>query len=219
MKSKNLSKKEKALALQLLKIGAIKFGSFKLKLHEEHPKAPLSPIYIDLRVLRRFPIAKKVALNVYQELLRNLKFDLLADVPTAGTPLTSSLSDRVGKGMITPRTDKKTHGSGAKIDGMVKEDKGKKVVLIDDLITTSASKLEAIEILRDSGVKVSDVVVLVDREQGGGEQLKKKEIKLHYALTLNKLLDYYLDEKKLTKKQYDEIRQRVLEINKYLGLG
>ena len=79
--------------------------------------------------------------DVYEELIRPLQFDLLADVPTAATPLVSSLSDRLGVGMVTPRTDAKTHGSGASIDGLLNSDQGKRAVLIDDLVTMAVPEL------------------------------------------------------------------------------
>lgn len=211
-----LSTKEKKLADNLLEIGAFKFGDFKLKLHKEHPNAPLSPVYIDLRLLRRYPRAKKIAIDVYQELMKGIKFDLLADVPTAGSPFASSLSDRIKVGMITPRIDKKGYGSGARIDGLGPRDKGKTVLLIDDLITTSASKLEAANFMKFHGMKVKDVVVLIDREQGGEAQLKKNKIKLHFSLTMDRLLDYYLSINKISQKKYDEIHERMETLNNYL---
>ena len=215
-KSNGLTKAQQNLSLQLFEIGAVKFGSFKLKLHDTHPKAPLSPIYIDLRVLRRTPAAKDAAIKVYEELVRPLKFDLIADIPTAATPLASSLSDKLKVGMITPRADKKTHGSGAKVDGMLKSDKGKLAVLIDDLVTRADSKLEAAKTLRDSGVRVKDVVVLIDREQGGATEMKKMDLNLHAAFTMHQMLDYFLDINRLSKKEYDQIFQGIESLNNYL---
>lgn len=210
-----LSKKEKLLADSLLEIGAFKFGEFKLKLHKEFSRAPLSPVYVDLRLLRRYPRAKKIAIDVYQELIKGVKFDLIADVPTAGSPFASSLSDRLMIGVVTPRIDKKDHGSGAHIDGLGPRDKGKTVLLVDDLITTSTSKLEAANFFKFYGMKVKDVVVLIDREQGGMEQLKKNRIKLHFSLTLDRLLDYYLSINKISQDKYDEIHQRLNELKEY----
>lgn len=213
-----MTAKQKKLALALFEIGAIKFGDFKLKLHEKHPEAPLSPIYIDLRILRRFPDAKKLAIDVYLELVKDLKFDLIADVPTAATALASSLCDRLDKGMITPRADNKTHGSGAKIDGLLIEDKGKVVVLIDDLVTQADSKLEAIDTLSHAQIKVNDVVVLIDREQGGKKQLSDKGFNLHSAFTLNQMLDLYLSERKINKSKFQDIKDRIIKLNNFLGL-
>src|SRR6185369_17238799 len=162
MKRKQLTKAQKKLSEQLFEIGAVKFGDFKLKLHDTNPEAPLSPVYIDLRILRRFPKAKMAAVDVYKELLKPLKFDLLVDVPTAATPIVSSLSDKMNVGMITPR-EAKTHGSGARVDGLQKTDRGKTGVMIDDLVTRAISATNAAAVLREQGIKVRDLVVLIDR--------------------------------------------------------
>ena len=204
-----LTEAQEALAVQLFDIGAIKFGNFRLKPHDKNPEAPLSPVYIDLRVLRRFPEAKQAAVDVYQELVRPLEFDLLADIPTAATPLVSSLSDRLGVGMVTPRTDDKAHGTGAKIDGLQGSDKGKVAVLIDDLVTMADSKLEAVSILTAQGVRVNDVVVLIDREQGGQQQLAAEGLALHSALTMNQMLKYYVRIGKISPDFYRDTQQRL----------
>ena len=172
----DLTEREERLLTQLFNIGAVKFGNFKLVLNEKDPKAPLSPVYFDLRLLRRDIYAKDAAVSVYAELLQHLNFDLIADIPTAVTPLVSSLCDRLSIGQITPRTDSKTHGTGSKVDGLLKEDIGKTVLLIDDLVTHADSKLNAISILETNGMKVRDIVVLIDREQGGREKLKEADI-------------------------------------------
>lgn len=210
---------QKRLSAQLFDIGAIKFGDFRLKLHDKNPEAPLSPIYIDLRVLRRFPEAKTTAVDVYQELVRPLQFDLLADIPTAATPLVSSLSDRLGVGMITPRIDAKAHGTRVKIDGLLDSDKGKTVVLIDDLITRADSKLEAVEILTSRGLVVRDIVVLIDRKQGGKEQLAAAGFDLHSALTMDKMLDFHARVGKLNQEEYRDIVGRLDALNRFLGVS
>ncbi|OGM11547.1 hypothetical protein A2W13_02320 [Candidatus Woesebacteria bacterium RBG_16_36_11] len=213
-----LTTSQKDLAIQLIDIHAVKFGDFRLKLHEQHPDAPLSPIYIDLRMLRRDPKAKGYAVEEYALLVRFIKFDLLADVPTAATPLVSSLSDRLGVGMITPRTDSKGHGTGAKIDGLLPKDVGKKAILIDDLITRADSKIEAVDVLRAQGLKVEDVVVLIDREQGGKEQLEQKGLKLHSVFTMQQLLNFYRRVEIISETQYQDTVQRIQQLNSFLGV-
>lgn len=211
-----LSQSQEHLAGQLFDIGAVKFGQFKLKVHERQPEAPLSPIYIDLRLLRRFPDAKNAAVDVYEELLEPLEFDLIADVPTAATPIASSLADRLGIGMITPRTDSKTHGTGAKIDGLTPDDKGRTAVILDDLVTGADSKIEAAEILRAAGVKVTDVVVLIDRKQGGEEQLREHNLRLHSSFTMDQMLDYFLRVGKISQEEFDRIKHGVSDLTAYL---
>lgn len=214
----DLTEAQEALSVQLFNIGAIKFGNFRLYLHDENPEAPLSPVYFELRVLRRFPEAKQAAVDVYEELVRPLKFDLLADVPTAATPLVSSLSDRLGVGMVTPRTDAKVHGSGAKVDGLLEADKGKTAVVIDDLVTRADSKLKAISVLKENGVDVKDVVVLVDREQGGEEQLAAEGYTLHSALRRNQMLEYYARVGKISQDIYRDAQHRLEALNEFLRI-
>ena len=211
-----LTETQEELALQLFDIGAIQFGNFRFKLHEKTPEAPLAPVYIDLRILRRFPEVKRQAVDIYEKLILPLDFDLLADVPTAVTPLVSSLSDRLKVGMITPRTDTKSHGSGAKIDGFLKEDEGKKAVLIDDAITTGTSILEALEILENEGIKVENIVVLVDREQGGRNQLEEKGYKLHAAFTLKQMLDFYARVRRINQETHQDTLERLNILNEFL---
>jgi len=213
-----LTEAQEALSSQLFEVGAIKFGNFRLKLHDKNPEAPLSPVYIDLRILRRFPEAKTAAVRVYEELVQPLKFDLLADVPTAATPLVSSLSDRLGVGMVTPRTDAKVHGSGAKVDGLLEADKGKTAVVIDDLVTRADSKLEAVNVLKENGVVVKDVVVLVDRKQGGEEQLAAEGYCLHSALTMEQMLQFYARTGKINQNVYHDAVQRLQALNQFLGV-
>ncbi len=71
------------LATALAEAGAVKFGAFRLKLHQERPDAPLAPLYIDLRVLRSFPDQMDVAVDVYRRLLAGLHLS-----PIAGRPRT-----------------------------------------------------------------------------------------------------------------------------------
>jgi len=196
-----ITKSRKKLALQLFDIGAIKFGSFRLKLHEKKPDAPLSPIYIDLRIIRSFPLVMDLTINVYKELILGLNYDLIADVPTAATPIAALLSHDLKVGMISPRIEEKEHGVTTKVEGVFK--KGNIVLLVDDLVTRAESKLEAIRSLEEQGLIVRDVIVLVDREQGGSYQLKKAGYHCHAAILMSELLDIYLKEKKINQDEYD----------------
>lgn len=214
-----LNPQQQTLTAQLFEIGAVKFGDYKIKLHENHPEAPLSPVYVDLRVVRRFPEVKRAAVDVYQMMLDGLEYDLLSDVPTAATPYVSTLSDRLNVGVITPRTDDKKYGSGAKIDGMQSTDVGLTSVVIDDLVSGAESKLEAVSALRNAGIKVKDVVVLIDREQGGREQLTNNALELHNALTLDPMIEFYLTNETISQSQYDRVKQGMEVLREYQRLN
>lgn len=175
---------------------------FRLKLHEKNPDAPLSPIYVDLRRLRSFPDVMDRAVQVFGELSKTLTFHVLADVPTAATPFVAILSHELRVPMITPR-EPKTHGAGGSIDGHVVP--GKTALVIDDLITKADSKLEAIRTLEAHGLRVHDVVVLIDREQGGVQELERAGYLLHAAFTLRSLLDFYVRTGAMSHEEYDEV--------------
>ena len=200
-----LTETQQAFADALLETGAVKFGAFRLKLHEKQPDAPLSPIYVDLRTLRSFPDALDEAVVTLVEMIatRGLAFDLYADVPQAATPLVAVLTHVTRIGMITPR-EAKTHGAGDAINGAYTP--GQTVLVIDDLVTRAESKLEAIHALEAQGLLVRDVAVLVDREQGGAEQLAAAGYQLHAAVTLNQLLDHWRATSGIDEATYERVR-------------
>lgn len=189
------------LALGLCEIGAIKFGAFKLKLHDTKPDVPLSPIYIDLRKLRSFPDVMDSAVRVYAEMTKGLKFDVYADVPTAATPIVAILSHETRIPMVSPRKNEKQHGTKRPIDGSFHE--GEVALLIDDLITLADSKLEAISVLEENGLQVHDVIVLVDRQQGGVQELEKRGYACHVSFGLKELLGFYLEAGKIKQTEYE----------------
>lgn len=201
-----LSKKQKELALCLFEAGVIKFDfekGWRLKLHETNPDAPLSPFYIDLRKLQSHLEVKLMAVSALVDLIKEVEYDYIAGIPLAAVALSSSFADKVGKPQITPRMDKKTHGETRAIDGDF--EKRKTVLVVDDLITSADSKLEAIEVLEDNGLIVRDVVVVFDREQGGIKQLTKKGYALHSALKIKPTLKFYADVGKITPDQLKRV--------------
>ena len=80
-------------------------------------------------------------------------------------------------------------GATEKIEGFFEA--GEKVVVIDDLISTGGSKFEGIEKLESAGLKVEDVVVLIDRSPDGGIELRERGYQLHAVLRIAELLDFY----------------------------
>ena len=180
----------------------MKFGDFRLKLHDKYPNAPPSPIYLDLRILRSLPDVMDSAVEVYESLANGLKFDLLADIPRAATPIVAILSHKSRVPMVSPRMEEKEHGIRRHIDGLFEP--GQRALVIDDLITLADSKLAAITILEENGLRVTDVLVLIDREQGGVEALRRHGVTCHCAFKLKSLLDFYLEEKRITPQQYEK---------------
>lgn len=204
-----LTEKElNSLADGLFEIGAVQFGAFKLKLHQTEPDAPLSPLYVNLRILRSHPQTLGYVTRLLDKLTCRLHFDLLADIPTAITPVVAVLSYTTNRPMISPRKEDKNYGLGVTIDGDFHA--GQTVLLIDDVMSKGDSKFEAISKLEQAGLKVLEVVTLVDREQGGKPALEAKGYKATCAITLTQLLDRYLATNKIDQAKYQEVKQYLI---------
>ncbi len=184
------------LVLKLEEAGCVKFGEFVLK------SGIKSPIYIDLRILVSYPELLKEICKEMVEKAKGLKFDRVAGIPYTAIPIATLVSVETGKPMLYPRKEVKEHGTKQKIEG--KYNAGETVLVIDDLITTGGSKFEAIAPLEEAGLKVKDIVVVVDREQGGKEVVKEKGYKLHALVGIKEMLEVLLAKGKITKEKHDE---------------
>lgn len=198
-----LTANQKQLLERLFDIGAICFGAFKVKHHEQFPDAPLTPFYINFRLLRSDHLAMKYALKECYRLTQNLTFDYIADIPTAITPLAAIWSYEKKIPLITCRPPKK-HGLRVSLDGIYEP--GKTALLIDDLITQGTSKIEPVARLREAGLTVHDLAVIIDREQGGVDTMKKVDVTLHAALPITQVFAYYRRTERISAQTYQEVR-------------
>lgn len=194
---------KKDIALALHRIGAVKFGEFKLK------SGILSPIYIDLRLLVSHPDVLKMISKAMIEIAEGLTFDVIAGIPYTALPIATAISLEKNWPMVYARKEVKDYGTKKKIEGVYKE--GQTALIIDDLITTGGSKFETVEPFEASGLKITDFVVLVDREQGGGRQLEEKGFKLHSVIGINELLDILKEEGKIDEENYDKAKKFIAE--------
>jgi uridine monophosphate synthetase len=163
----------------LISTECFRLGDFTLK------SGKRSPFYIDLRRLIADPRAMALAGRAYASLARGLGYDRIAGIPAAGLPLATAASLATGTPMIWPRMPAKEHGTGNRIEGGWAA--GERALLLDDLITTGASKLEAVEILRGEGLVVEDLVVLIERGREGRRDMEKAGIALKAFIQVKEL--------------------------------
>lgn len=175
-------------------------GEFALKVHEVKPEAPLSPIYVNLRNLPEEVLAKIA--QVLAEVPLTTPQDYCTGVPKAALVIAQKFSEAAGIPFINvfdkigPDTDRKIvikEGMSPQPDT--------KLLVIDDVIAHGKSKLEALEAAKAIGFYVN-MLVLIDREQGGIEQIEKEGCKVYAAMKLTDILDYYMEKNMITKKQY-----------------
>ena len=183
----------------LHRLGAIKFGRFTLK------SGALSPVYVDLRLLVSDPELLETVARAYADLLAGLSFDRLAAIPYAALPIGTAVSLAIRRPLVYPRREVKQHGTRQSIEGA--HFPGETVAVIDDLISSGESKIEAIEPLQAAGLVVRDVVVLIDRLGGGAGMLSDRGYRLHSVLTLADVAEVLARQGSLEPEQLAAVRR------------
>ena len=171
----------KDLIIGLADLGALQFGDFTLASGKK------SSMYVDLRLLVSRPDLMQAAAMAYAQELSTLQCDRIAGVPYAALPIGMAVALASGVPLIYNRKESKSHGLGKDIEGLWQP--GERVVIIEDVITTGGSIVSSVELFRAAGLVVEDAIVLLDRQQGGVENLQEAGIRVHSVLTLGDVLD------------------------------
>lgn len=148
---------KKEIATHLLEIGAVSL----------QPNEPFtwssglkSPIYCDNRLTLAYPNVRSTIADGLTALIRAhfSNVEAIAGTATAGIPHAAWVSERLNLPMCYVRSQAKGHGKGKQIEGKV--EKGQKVVVIEDLISTGGSSLNAVRALREAGCQVLGIVAI-----------------------------------------------------------
>jgi len=187
------------LITSLYQIGCIQFGEFLLK------SGQTSSVYMNLRKIISYPdVLRMVAIAMWDEIrMHGSSFDLVCGVPYTALPIATCLSLEHNVPMIMRRKEKKDYGTKQSIEGEFQP--GQTCLVIEDVITTGGSILETTHDLEAAGLTIHDVIALIDREQGGKDNLSK-QYKTHTILTLSEILTSLLQGSLLNTKE-----QRLIE--------
>ncbi|XP_047356176.1 uridine 5'-monophosphate synthase isoform X2 [Vespa velutina] len=181
----------KELAVALYDIGAVKFGEFITKVGLK------TPIYFDLRVMIAYPqIMSRLAKALWQLAKTQTDTIQLCGVPYTALPLATLISAEYNMPMLIKRKEAKNYGTKNLIEGNFKS--GDHCIIIEDVVTSGSSVLETIYALKEEGLIVTEVLVVIDREQGGRKNLENKGIKMRSLYDVTLLMDCLLDHGKVT---------------------
>lgn len=187
---------KKKFFLECYELGIIKFGRFTLKSGIE------SPFYVDLRPLASDPRILKRLANYLLDMLPLDNFDVICGVPYAALPMATAMSLESYLPLIIKRKEAKEYGTKKLIEGIYK--KGQNCLLVEDVITSGKSLLETIPEIENEGISVSDIVVVLDRQQGGKELLESKGYRVHTLFTISEVCTMLREEGHLC---HDEVMQ------------
>jgi len=195
----------KEFAIFLYKNNIIRFGNFTLASGKN------SSYYVDLRLIPSYP-------HQFRKMIKNLQnlivektglddFDCLASVPTGGLVVTSALAIEIVKPLIYVRSKPKEHGTAKSIEGKISA--GMKVVMVDDVVTTGTSVLNGITQIREAGLLVSDLYVIINRLEGANNALELEEVNLYQLTDVLEITKILFQEKLVSKEILDKINNQI----------
>ncbi len=191
--------------LKLHDIGAVKFGEFTLKSGHK------SPFYFDLRDMISYPELLAGIADLLVEDIEDLDFDYISGVPYTALPIATLVSDMLDKPLIYIRKEEKAYGTKNAVIG--KFEKGNKVLIIDDLITTGESLIETAEKFKNEGLEVLDFSVIIDRSNDIETRINKLGYKLHSLIKLDKILDVLKENDRISNDQKSKIKEFTKKIS------
>lgn len=165
----------------------------------------LAPFYINCRQILSHPAARATVADALAEAVRTTDADMVAGGVTAGVPYATMVADRLALPLVYVRPEPKGHGTGGQIEGG--DVSGRRVALVEDLITTATSIMKFTPALREAGATVDDVVVVFSRvTEAAAPALAGAGLSLTALCDLDRLLAIALETGRASEAQLESVR-------------
>ncbi|SEH16079.1 orotate phosphoribosyltransferase [Natronorubrum sediminis] len=167
-----------ALIDALREADAVQFGEFDLA------HGDTSEYYVDKYLFETDPDCLETVAEAFAERVDD--DDKLAGVALGAVPLAAATSVAAGVPYVIARKQRKEYGTGNLVEGRLED--GEEVVVLEDIVTTGTSLVDAIDALREAGATVERALVVVDREEGGRENVEAADVEMESLVTASELL-------------------------------
>lgn len=194
-----------SIAKALLSINAVRFS---LDAPVTFKSGIVSPVYVDNRQLIYHPSAWHIIIEGFKETIhqKSLDYDVIAGVAVGGVPHSSALAYIMEKPSVFVRKEAKEHGKGKRVEGGDVTDK--RVLLVEDLVTTGGSSLSGVESLRESGAVLTDTIAIVSYDFTEATQaFQDAKLNLHTLTNFDVILEVALSENRFSQQEADTIRE------------
>ena len=165
-----------------------------------------SPIYCDNRIILSFPTIRNYIREIMGKEIEKLygKPDVIAGVATGAIGIGMLVAEYLGLPFIYVRPEAKGHGRQNQIEGFVQ--KGQNVVVVEDLISTGKSSLNAVKALKEAEVHVKGMVAIFSYGfEVATENFKKENITLHTLSNYESLLEQALATNYIAQKELETL--------------
>lgn len=148
-----------------------------------------SNLYFSVKDINSSVACVETFIQAMTPLVAQFHFDRLADIKSGASFLVGALRYRLKLSGIEAVLETRTHGIIKQING--RYNKGDEVLLVEDVLSTGGTLESALKILTSHQLSIKNILVWINRQEGGKERLEKLGFKVHHLFTKSELLNFY----------------------------